>query len=426
MRVLTLFLAAVVLLFAAPAARASGRVALVVGNASYGPAVGALRNPTKDAALVATALRARGFSVTVVENVSRVALLGAVRSYARALAAAGPGAVGFFYYSGHGVANPESRRNYLVPIDASTAADDRLWDESVPLDEVVRTITTAARGATNLVVFDACRDQLALPRGRGLGGGKGLERVETQESTLIAFSTSPEKTAADLDTVAATGPYATELAKALGTDGIDVKTMFDNVKFAVLKRTGRKQQPWVEDGLAERIFLGPARPAAIVQPTTATIDAATLDALAWQGALKADRADAYRDYLRRYPSGAFSTLAQANLDRLAGSAAVVSARPGLIEPTLVSPSPDERFDGYPREKTHRWLPVPGATRYKIEIQYCQQGVTDCRAWHDSITSSTEVVMGFAGAQPGRWRVTALGKDSDSGRPSDWRVFYHSR
>lgn len=254
MRRLVVFLLAVLLLPAM--AQAQGRIALVIGNASYTSAVGPLVNSRRDASLVAQALRARGFQVTVLEDADRVSLLSAVDRYARALAAAGPGAVGFFYYSGHGIANPESKRNYLVPVDASTAADDRLWYQSVPLDDLVGTISRNARGATNLIVFDACRDQLALPRGRGLGGGKGLERIEALDSTLIAYSTAPNKTAADLDGASTTGPYATELAKALNDDGIDVRTMFENVKFAVLERTGRKQQPWVEDGLAQRVWLG--------------------------------------------------------------------------------------------------------------------------------------------------------------------------
>lgn len=246
------------LLVALPAhAQGSQRIALVIGNAAYNPQVGRLDNPGRDADLVAGALRARGFAVTVVKDAGRVTLQQSVDRYARALSQAGPGAVGFFYYSGHGVANPENGRNYVVPVDAASAADDRLWYESVELQQLVRSITTTAAQATNIVVFDACREVLALPKGKGLGNGsKGLERIAGLPSTLIAFSTSPGALAADRDQTAATGPYATELAKALTNGGLDAASLFQRVKFGVLQRTGGKQQPWIEDGLSREVWFG--------------------------------------------------------------------------------------------------------------------------------------------------------------------------
>ena len=265
-RLFALLLAA--MLLAAPAQAQGGRrIALVIGNASYNAQVGRLDNPGRDADLIAGALRGRGFAVTVIKDAGRVALQQAVDRYAKSLGQAGPGAVGFFYYSGHGVANPENGRNYVVPVDAPSAGDDSLWYNSVELQQLVRTITTNAGEATSIVVFDACREVLALPKGKNLGAGyKGLERMAGVPSTLIAFSTSPGALAADRDRTAATGPYATELAKALGSSGADVRAMFDSVKFGVLQRTARKQVPWIEDGLLEQVFLGGTPVAATPAP----------------------------------------------------------------------------------------------------------------------------------------------------------------
>ena len=236
-------------------AQAGQRVALVIGNAGYNNAVGPLANPRKDAALVASALRQAGFEVMpVVEDAGRVALVRAVEGYARRLAAAGPDAVGFLYYSGHGAAN--EARNYLIPVDAPTAADDSLWIASVPLQDVIDTVHRFAPRAASIVVFDACRDALELPPSRSLGdGGKGLERVTAVPSMMIAFSTAPTRRAADTDRTATTGPYATVLAANLVRPGIDVRQLFDDVKFGVLERTGEKQVPWVEDGLTRRLVL---------------------------------------------------------------------------------------------------------------------------------------------------------------------------
>ena len=246
-----------VLLIANPgAAWAQSRVALVIGNAAYAPEVGQLANPLKDAHLIASALEARQFKVTRTANLDRVRLLAAVETYARELAAAGPGAIGFVYYSGHGAANPDNGRNYLIPVDARSAADSTLWYQSVPLQEIVDTINQTAPQAANVVVFDACREALRLPGGKGLGNGaKGLHREQQRPSVLIAFSTSPDAIAADLDATATTGPYATELAAGLARPGIDLETMFNDVKYKVLSRTGEKQLPYIENGLRARLVL---------------------------------------------------------------------------------------------------------------------------------------------------------------------------
>jgi len=253
------------------AAHAEGRVALVVGNAAYTTGVGPLANPVKDAALIADALAARQFAVTRAVNLDRVQLLAAVDAYARKLAAAGPGAVGFVYYSGHGAANPDNGRNYLIPVDARSAADSTLWYQSVPLQEIVETISKIAPQAANIVVFDACREALRLPGGKGLGdSGKGLHREEARPSVLIAFSTSPDAIAADLDRSAATGPYATELAAALAKPGVDLEAMFSDVKYGVLSRTGDKQLPYIENGLRARVVLGGVAQVVTQPPAAAT------------------------------------------------------------------------------------------------------------------------------------------------------------
>ena len=265
-RAVRLLLAALLLALGANPAFAQAKLALVVGNARYSDAVGPLVNPVRDAELVARSLKARGFDVVVVQDAGRIALLSAVDAHVRKVAAAGRGAISFFYYSGHGSANPDDNRNYLIPVDATTASDKTLWYESIPLQEIVNRIGQSVAGVVNVVVFDACRDALKLPGGgKSLGdGAKGLIREEARESTLIAFSTSPGATAADRDPGADTGPFATELAKHLDLNRTDLKNMFDDVKFAVLDRTGRKQLPWVEDGTTSRIYLPGAAPAAAV------------------------------------------------------------------------------------------------------------------------------------------------------------------
>lgn len=68
------------------------------------------------------------------QRARRRALNRAVNAYARRLQAAGPNAVGFFYYSGHGAS--DGRTNYLIPVDVKTTVTGELWDESLQLSEV--------------------------------------------------------------------------------------------------------------------------------------------------------------------------------------------------------------------------------------------------------------------------------------------------
>jgi hypothetical protein len=81
---------------------AEKRVALLIGNESYTSAIGQLANPHNDVARLEKALNGLGFEVAIERDAGLGALTRAVNSYARRLRDAGPNAVGFFYYSGHG------------------------------------------------------------------------------------------------------------------------------------------------------------------------------------------------------------------------------------------------------------------------------------------------------------------------------------
>ena len=87
-------------------AHAEKRIALLIGNKDYKAGVGALANPLNDIRVVAEALRAVGFEVLKpAQNARRADMLIAIRDFASKLKAAGPDAVGFLYYSGHGIAS---------------------------------------------------------------------------------------------------------------------------------------------------------------------------------------------------------------------------------------------------------------------------------------------------------------------------------
>ena len=69
-------------------------------------------------ALLEGVLKRLGFVVTTVHDAGLAGLHQAVNAYARRTRQAGPDAVGFFYYSGHGAA--DGATNYLIPVDVKT------------------------------------------------------------------------------------------------------------------------------------------------------------------------------------------------------------------------------------------------------------------------------------------------------------------
>ena len=169
------------------AAQAQSRFALLIGNQSYASEIGALANPHNDVALLERTLKGLGFEVAVERDAGLASLTRAVNAYARRLQAAGPNAIGFFYYSGHGA--QDGGTNYLIPVDVRSAEDSDLWDRSLRLTEITRKLKDEAGNATHFVVFDACRNVLKLkkPGSRALTQSKGFVPIRQESGMLIAY-----------------------------------------------------------------------------------------------------------------------------------------------------------------------------------------------------------------------------------------------
>lgn len=245
-----LFAVAAFSLVVATAAAAKSRHALLIANQAYKPAVGRLENPANDVSLIAASLEKIGFkpaNIHVVKDADRGAILRAVIDYATTLARAADEAIGFFYYSGHGVANDTDKRNYLIPVDVARL-DAYVWTEAVSLAKVVDTLSERAPNAAQFVVFDACRNVLRLP----VRGTKGFRPVAEKRGMLIAFSTDPGATASDDGR--RSGPYAEALAAEIARPGQSHLDLFQNVRERVWQKT-RAQVPWTRDGLLQRIYL---------------------------------------------------------------------------------------------------------------------------------------------------------------------------
>jgi Tfp pilus assembly protein PilF len=221
---------------------AGRRIALLIGNQRYTEKVGPLKNPHSDVAVLEAALKKVGFEVTVLRDTDYRSMDQAIKRHISKIREAGSDAISFFYYSGHGAANPVTRINYLIPVDVADAETDDLWNQAFELSDIVDKLSTQTPDATHYVVFDACRDELKLKQsGKSLGATKGFVPVINTSGLLIAYATAPNKTASDVG--AGSGPYARALSEEIIRPGQEAVMMFRNVQLKVKAAIG--QDPWL-------------------------------------------------------------------------------------------------------------------------------------------------------------------------------------
>lgn len=223
--------------FAQPAAAKPQRLALVIGNGAYRDA--ALPNPVNDAADMARALEASGFTVIKRENASLREMHLALREFGDRLGRTG---TGFFYFAGHGL--QVRGRNYLLPVDADIAREDEVAFSALDLGAVMEKLDSA-RNPVNIVVLDACRDN---PFGKRLApSAKGLAPVDAPPGTFIAYATAPGSTAADGG--GRNGLYTQHLVRQIERPGAPIEEVFKAVRAGVRAESKNLQVPWESTSL---------------------------------------------------------------------------------------------------------------------------------------------------------------------------------
>jgi formylglycine-generating enzyme required for sulfatase activity len=302
------------LAFAAPLALAEPRLALLIGNQNYSARVGPLKNPRQDVALIEASLKSVGFQVTVLMDADYRAMDVALKRYAADLRRAGPGALGFFYYSGHGAANAETQINYLIPVDVASAEDETLWYQSFQQNQIIDLLSKQAPNATQFVVFDACRNELHLSGGaaKSIGADKGFVPVANAAGLLIAYATAPNRTASDLGDGG--GPYARALAEEILKPGIEAVTMFRNVQIKVKQTIG--QDPWLSFPSLPPVFFGGGENGSVAAQAAQPGASVSDDARAWTVVQNTQSEAVLEEFLRRFPDGVYAGFAKARLEEL--------------------------------------------------------------------------------------------------------------
>ncbi len=288
------------------------RLALLIGNESYNDAIGRLRNPANDVKKVGTALRNVGFEIVgTITDASRDAMMDSLHDLATRLARAGEGAIGFVYYTGHGVS--VGSENILIPVNVEDTSDRALSVRGVSLKQVVDTLIRLSPKAAHFVVIDACRSNIG-----GQRGAKGFAPyVDHRQGMVIAFSTAPGETASDVGRES--GPYAAALASELVKPGRTDQEVFNAVRSRVAAETSPPQIPWTHDGLiGDRVIFKPAQVASVAhtpKPLEMTFEQKA-EISFWDTVRANPSLSQLRAYLNRYPNGTFIELAIAIIEKI--------------------------------------------------------------------------------------------------------------
>jgi formylglycine-generating enzyme required for sulfatase activity len=314
-------------------AQAEKRLALLIGNESYSAEIGRLSNPHNDVALLEKALKGLGFEVVVARDAGLGALTTAINAYARRVQAAGSGAIGFFYYSGHGASDGST--NYLIPVDVKTTEAGELWDQSLRLPEITRKLKAEAGNATHFVVFDACRNTLRLtqPGTRAIVQSKGFVPVAQENGMLIAYATAEGELASDVGSGA--GPYAKALAEEIVKPGIEAVVMFRVVQRHV--RAAIRQEPYLGfNALGDVYFAG--KPDSVVSTGEAERTWAWMKNTTDQALLE--------NFIKQFGDTSSGTLARSRLEQLKNQQIAVPVPPAS-KPDAPLTSPREEHPAVP-------------------------------------------------------------------------------
>ena len=221
------------------------RIALVIGNGKYINSM-ELANPVNDARAMKKALENVGFDVYEYEDLNQAQIKKAIDDFGVRLKQY---SVGLFFYAGHGI--QAKGLNYLIPVDAKIQSEQQVEYDCVQADRVLGQME-AAGSKINIVILDACRNNPFERSWSRAANGTGLAFMNAPTGSLIAYATSPGRTASDGS--GSNGLYTSALLENLKTPGINILQMFQTVRRTVSAKSGKQQIPWESTSLTADFF----------------------------------------------------------------------------------------------------------------------------------------------------------------------------
>jgi uncharacterized caspase-like protein len=285
-------------------AQANDRVALVIGNSSYKSSP--LVNPRNDANAMADLLGKAGFKVTKQLDTSLNELQAAVDRFGVTIR--DPKVkFGLFYYAGHGL--QQDWRNYLVPVSATIRSSADVPKQTVDVSHLLRYMEQS-QGRSFLIILDACRDDPFA--GTFKPPVPGLSQFDAPVGSLLAYATAPGKVALDGD--GKNGLYTGYLLREFAVQGARLEDAFKRVRLSVRMASKGAQVPWESTSLEDDLYLFPH-----VSRSWSEADRDQFleqEMTAWRRVKSTNDPEVLAGFIREYPSGSASELAQSRMNRL--------------------------------------------------------------------------------------------------------------
>ncbi|MEO9969961.1 MAG: caspase family protein [Hyphomonadaceae bacterium] len=239
----------------------SGSKALIVSQSDYAGTLSDIVLARTEGELIEASLEELGFDTRHLSNLSKSELEAALQEFEGELASSPANAVGFVYYTGHGIQDPVSSSSYLLGVDAYLNTPSDITAQGIDILTWTDRIDRATDGVT-IFVFDACRGTSnkeegakSLPKGLArddqeqLDGAEGLGAVRFSGDSIVLY-------AADIGMTAQEGVFAPILAEELHVSGRTIEATFSAVQKRVARSTGRAQFPWYNSSNSAYLCLG--------------------------------------------------------------------------------------------------------------------------------------------------------------------------
>ena len=221
------------------------RIALCIGNNNY-EYLPQLLCAENDAKRVGETLHKLGYETTVKTNLKRTEMGNVIFEFADKLKSYDSC---LFFYAGHGF--EVASENLLVPIDSNVplmSTDKEVIYNSFRLQDLLDMFEDY-QDKVKVLILDACRN---VANARGVN--RGFAAMSAPQGTVIAFSTSPGKSALE-DASLQHGMYTKSLLKYLEEERMPIESVFKKVREELHRMTNGRQLPWEHTSLIGTYYL---------------------------------------------------------------------------------------------------------------------------------------------------------------------------
>lgn len=284
------------------------RIALVIGNDDYS-SVPALQKAVADSASMADVLTKAGFRVTSLKNATYREIVKSVDRFSRDIK---PDDQAVFFFAGHGVQLRSG--NYILPVDVDAENESMVERTSYSLDDITF-LLGRHRSGFQLIIIDACRDNPFPTKTRSFGNTRGLIPVEPVKGQMVMYSASRGQQALDRlgpNDKNRNGVFTRKLVSKLLTPGLSALEVIRDVQDEVEELAAtvdHLQRPAVyNESRGNFYFFGP--------PKNKGLKNLDPDRAFWDEAKVIGNIEAFDAYLKNFPNGKYVSLARAYASKL--------------------------------------------------------------------------------------------------------------